>query len=311
MKNSANNEILPREVDIQLEIILRKFTSTIDEIVDLGTHLLKIDYELIREGKDNNIPTAFFRNCLELADGISILMKSSSIEPSKLLLRTLFENSISLIYMIQKDEKKRVHSYLVWKAHQDIQICKRLIDEEQMSREFVKQLEKENSNFKLNDIRDLNGILKTINAKEELLKLPFYESVEQEFQRLKIKYKKPVKNWYSLYDGPKDFAMLCEEMNSTLHYHFNYKKYSQNVHGMNVLNAFIPLDNDRAQLKQIRDFKDCREVFIGVIDIIMNLYFEFIEKRIPNEISNYPEWSKTFFEKFESTLNETKFNYVE
>lgn len=310
MKYHANKEILPREIDIELDVILKKFTSIIDEIVDLGTHILKIDYELKRKGKDNNIPTAFFRNCLELADGISILMKSSSIESSKLLLRTLFENSLSLIYMIQKDEKIRVHSYLVWKAHQDIQICKRLIDEEHMSKAFVKQLQKENSNFKLDDIRDINGIRKTINAKEELLKLPFYEIVEEEYQRIKLKFKMPAKNWYSLYNGPKDFAMLCQEMNSTLHYHFNYKKYSQNVHGMNILNAFILLDNDKAQLKQIRDFRDCREVFIGVVDLIMNLYFEFIEKRIPNEIIGYSEWSKTFFEKFKKTLNETKFKYV-
>lgn len=312
MKNNFISDILPRNIDDEnLKIILDKYSTCIDEIVNCGTHILKIDYELKREGKDNNVPTLFLRNCLELADGISILMKSSSIDPSKNLLRTLLENSFSLIYMIQTNEKIRAHCFLVWKANNDLKFCKRLINEEQSSKEFVNQLKKENPNFELNDIRNLEGILKTIEAKNELLELPIYKEINDEYKRLKKNNRGSDFNWYSLFDGPRNFLKLSEELNSTLHYHFNFKKYSENVHGNNVLKGFISLHDDKAQLRQMRDFKDCREVFIQVIYLLLNLYSEFVEKRIPGQISDYPEWSKHFFENFKQVLNETKFNYIE
>jgi len=311
MRNSSTSEILPKDLDINLKKILFNYSDTIDEIVNYGTYILKIDYELKRDGKDNFVPTAFLRNCLELADGISILVKSSSIDPSKILLRTLLENSLSLIFMIRENEKTRAHCYLVWKAHNEIKLCKKFIDEEQISKDFVKQLKKENQDFELDNIRDIKGILKTIEAKNTLLKLPFYKEVDEEYQKSKKKGKNYIRNWYSLYDGPLNFELLSKELNSTLHYHFNYKKYSENVHAVNVLKAFISTGNDLAQLRQMRDFKDCREVFIEVIYLLLNLYNEFIEKRIPNEINNYPEWSKTFFEKFKKVLDDTQFNYIE
>lgn len=104
MKTNPIEEILPQNRDEYLIKIQNHCSDQISEMVNFGTHILNWDLEIKREGKNNNIPTLFFRNILEISDSISILIKESSIDPAKIILRSLIENILQLIYMIEEDE---------------------------------------------------------------------------------------------------------------------------------------------------------------------------------------------------------------
>ena len=81
------NQILPREIDPGVEQLLLKFSTLIDEFVNFGTQVFKWVIEESR-GTDEQMPLLmFFRDMLEKADSISILVRNSSIDPSKVLLR--------------------------------------------------------------------------------------------------------------------------------------------------------------------------------------------------------------------------------
>jgi|GEM_PF-6755282 len=105
-------EILPKRIEPDLAVLLEKLASLVSDTVSLGTHLMKWDADKIRAGDESMPPMMFLRNIIELGDAISILIKTSSIDPTKILLRSLLENTFGLEYMLEKETEKRALSYL-------------------------------------------------------------------------------------------------------------------------------------------------------------------------------------------------------
>ncbi|WP_350291888.1 DUF5677 domain-containing protein [uncultured Croceitalea sp.] len=315
MKTESIEEILPREPHKGLVLILTKLSETLNEVINFGTNILEWDLKKKRKGKDKNIPSVFLRNSIELGDSISILIKASSIDPAKILVRSLMENTFGLLYMIEKDEHIRAHCFLVCKANKDIRYYKQFIKEEDISKRFVSKFIKQEPDFKLENHCNPAEIKTVIKAKEELLNLPIYDSINLEYQRTCSKNGKRNNNpnWYSLFDGPNNFESLCYYLKNTILYEFQYRKYSENVHVTNVMKGFVKAKTgeDKADLIQIRDFKDCKEVFYIAINILLDLYREYVKKRLPEKQSELDKWYVEFEKVFEKIDWETRFIYVE
>src|SRR5690606_14251466 len=116
MKYREINELLPRDIPNELKTILDFFSDTIDNAVNFGTNLIKWDIEKQLNGDEHLTPIIFFRNILEITDGISILIKNSSVDTCHTLQRSLIENTLGLKYLLEKEEdfKTRSLSYIVW-----------------------------------------------------------------------------------------------------------------------------------------------------------------------------------------------------
>lgn len=315
MKTKPIEEILPQKPVEGLISILSRLSFTLNEVVNFGTKILDWDIKKTRKGKDKNVPSVFLRNSIELGDAISLLIEKSSIDPAKILIRSLLENTFGLLYMIEKDEDLRAHCFLVCRINKDIRYYKQFIESEDISKRFISKFIKQEPDFKLENHCNPSEIKAVIKAKEELLNLPLYDEVNVEYHRTCNKNQKRNNNpnWYSLYDGPNSFESLCNYLENTLLYEFQYRKYSENVHVTNVMKGFMKSKNgiDKAHLIQIRDFKDCKEVFYNGVNILLDLYREFIKIRLPEKQIEYDDWYRKFEKIFEKTDWETKFIYRE
>src|SRR5882757_387006 len=113
---SPVDEIIPRESDVQ--DTLNKFAQGIDDAVNFGSHILNWDTQANNKGGDHNLAIALqFRHFLELIDANSILVRNSSIDPGKLILRGMLETYFGLEYMLEKDPIDRAMAFLVCHAH--------------------------------------------------------------------------------------------------------------------------------------------------------------------------------------------------
>lgn len=292
MNTTPNREVLPENLDDYLQKILNEFSDNISEVINFGTHLLVWDVQTGREGKDNHIPTLFFRNILELGDSISILMKSSSIDPSKILLRSLLENSFGLQYLLEKNERERSLSYMVWKSLKQIKNHKRFISDNPSSKELKKMILENNLDFPFDKYFDRKDIQKVIDAKAILLKKPEFKEVYQEYNRTKNKRKNPA--WYSLFDGPQNFQELSKYLKKSLIYEFEYRNYSENVHVTGLHKGIARAGKDSGQVIQIRDFEDCRDVFQSTITNLLESYNIFVKTRIPHKYIEFKNWHSDF-----------------
>lgn len=307
MNTTPNRQVLPENSDEYLQEVLTKFSSNIAEVISFGTHLLVWDVQSEREGKDNHIPTLFFRNILELGDSISILIKSSSIDPSKILLRSLLENSFGLIYLLERNERERSLSYMVWQALKQIKNYKRFISDNPSSKELKKLILENNLDFPLDKFFDREDVKKIIDSKAKLLKKPEFKEVYKEYNRTRKKKRNPT--WYSLYDGPQNFLELSKYLNKSLIYEFQYRNYSENVHVTSLQKGIARAGKDSGQIIQIRDFEDSRDVFQSTISNLLESYNTFIKNRIPHKNEEFKNWYSEFRIVNHKILKEYTINY--
>jgi hypothetical protein len=305
MKTNPIDDILPLKRDEYLIKIQNHCSELVAEIVNFGTHILKWDIEVKREGKDNNIPTLFFRNILELSDSISILIKESSIDPSKIILRTLIENILQLIYMLEEKERQRVLSFMVTKTNKDIKYYNKFIKVENSSSQFKIQIEKDELNLNFDKFMDHPEIIRTKESKKKLLEKPEFSEVQKEYLRTSKKRKKP--NWYSLYNGPDNLEQLAQRLKKNISYEFFYRKYSENVHGLNLTKGMVYVGSDNAQIIQIRDFEHTQNVTFNCASLLLEIYNIFIRKRVPEKLDEYQNWYLTIRNDY---LDLNKINYI-
>ncbi len=286
MKYPVVENILPRESNNQ--IALDNISKLIDEAIDFGTNLQKWQLEKNSDSDENIVPILFFRNILSVADGISVLIKNSSIDNSKSLVRVLMESVISLEYLLQENTKNRALSYFVWNAHRDLKFLEQLNPETESGKQFKAKIAKDRF-AKNTEFKEHPELITAKRNAEELLKLPEYIPVEEEYQRTCAKKKNP--NWFTLYDGPADFEQLCSKINLDGLYQLHYRSYSRNVHSTNVhKDVFFPNENGTQDIIQIRYSKDCLAVSVDTINFLIVAYMTVIGKLLPEKNDDYLNW---------------------
>lgn len=283
-------DILPREQnEVKAELI--KLSSSIDIAVDFGTHLLKWQADKMQSGDDHLVPILFFRNILELADAISILIKSSSVDPSKTLLRSLLENSFGLEYLLEKDKKNRALSFNVWIAHKDLKFYEKLNSESQIGKHFTNEIKKDKY---VQEVKSNKAsIERSKRNSEELLKLPLYQKIEEEYQRTNAIRKNP--KWFALFDGPCDVEQLAKRLNYHTLYEIVYRMLSDNVHATDLVKSkLVPGKNGQTDIIQIRFPKEAQNITVYTLNILIMIYLNFYQQELPDKKDEFTEWYLKF-----------------
>ncbi|CAC9974440.1 DUF5677 domain-containing protein [Flavobacterium panici] len=287
MKYKVIDDILPR-FDNNNSAHLQYLSKIIDEAIDFGTNLLKWEAGKKLEGDANLVHLLFFRNILSTADGISILIKNSSIEASKPLYRVLMENVFALEYLLQENTKSRALAYFVWDAHKTLKFIEKI----DFSTETGKQLKSDfaKDRFAKNTVfTDSAKYLDQKKNAEELLKLPDYIDIELEFQKTHAKKKNP--NWFTLFNGPEDIEQLAARVNLNALYQIHYRSYSANIHSTNVHKGKLYDNGDgTVDIIQIRYAKDSTAVAADTLNLLLLSFITFYQKRLPEKKDDFQNW---------------------
>lgn len=291
------NEILPREIDPGVEQLLVKFSTLIDEFVNFGTQVFKWVIEESR-GTDEQMPLLmFFRNMLEKADSISILVRHSSIDPSKVLLRSIFETNLYISYLLEKNSEDRAMSFLVWDAIRQKQINLKFDTERPEFNHIRKILEQDiliaDPNF-LNELPSVKHIIESLNS---LLNREDYKRVVKEYERTKQKDKtNPA--WYRFFNGPKNINELAIVLKLPFLYEILYRKWSGSVHSTDIIHGKIVEKKGSIELNgkvnteivQIRLPKDAQEVTSYTLLLLLRTYIVLKDKKITNRTDAIQRW---------------------
>lgn len=285
------DEIHP-EIDPKLEKVLDEYYNDLNELVNFGTHLLLWDVQHKREGIDNYVPSVIFRNILELLDSISILTKHSSIDPANILLRSLIENCFGLLYMLETDNKRREISFLITKTVKDINYFRNYISSEKACKTFFTHIKNDSTNLKLEHLIDNPDYVSAFKTKTDFLRNGTYKEYKIEYDRTCKKLNTKSPNWYSLFNGPRNFYYLTIHLKKVLTYEFYFRRLSENVHGTSVLKGIHLTDNNESHVIQIRDFENCHDVYSSSIIFFLQTIEEFVKKRIPHKLDDLNTWNQ-------------------
>lgn len=307
MKTRPVDQVLPLDRDEYLINIQNHCSNFISEIISFGTHILIWDVDKRRPGKNNNIPTLFLRNILELGDSISILIRKSSIDPSKIILRTLIESIFQLEYMISSNEKERALCYIVTKANRDIKFYNKFIASENSSKQLKSHIKKDNSNINFDKYLDHPTFINAKNSRVKLLQDEELAEFQLEYLRTNKIKKNP--NWYTLFNGPKDLEQLANTLLDNTRYQIFYRKYSENVHGFNLMKGLVECGEGKAQVIQIRDFEDTQSVTSDAVTILIKILNFYVNQRLPEKASDFKSWYGTIRADYSDLINLEFINY--
>ncbi|NHM08342.1 hypothetical protein G4D82_14025 [Flavobacterium sp. CYK-4] len=277
---------------------LDNLSSLIDKSVNFGTHILNWEIEKNNSHRENAVAQIFFKNILEIADGISILVKNSSIDNTKLLFRVLIENVLCLEYLLENDFKNRALAYIVASIHKEIKFFTKLDPNTQAGKEFRAQLNKDKIYKKVPFIK-IPVIGKQIEDFELKLRSKHLSSIEAEYQRTHSKNKNP--NWYSLYDGPVNLDSLAKYLNRQSLYEVYYRNCSEDIHSSNILKSNLIEKNGEITFGAMRENYTARYVVIEVLTCIIIAYSNFVDKRVPEKNQIYEKWYIDFNTKLDNT----------
>lgn len=284
----------PIKTILSRDVENKELYDILAEVVNFGTHILNWELEN-RDLYDEDVPVIMmFRNILELLDSISILIKHSSIDPCKLLLRGLLETFLQLEYLLEKETKTRALTFIVWNTHKEIKSLTKMNPKEETYQQLNKTLQKDKlypDNYRFPIHPDIEKELQNSN---ELLKLPSYVETEAKYQYL-VKNGKKNPNWYQI-DNPKleDIEKLAAYLKRTSFYEMIYRIYSHSIHGTDILRGKINGEG----IVALRFPKDAALITLEIINVSLSAYKTMIDKRLPHHQNENKQWYLTIRDRY-------------
>jgi len=290
MPTKENENFIPRNSNNPgVEKILGEYSTALDEIVNFGSNVFCWSSEKIHGGEELAPLFFSFRHIFEVLDAISILVKYSSIEPCKILLRSAFESVLNIKYILQKDPAIRGRDFMTCYWHVAITNNRKADPDDCTHKELLAIIHKNASmkNFRFPEIPNVKNILKILT---DHLASAEYAEAEQEYQRLlKLKDRKP--NWYSMHGGPSNIIELAEAMDSRLEYELLYREWSGLVHGFDIImNNVEVVDYGKVLASQIRLPTNAYDIICKAIQYGLEIIPPFIKYIVPEKMKEAQEW---------------------
>jgi hypothetical protein len=204
----------------------------IDVVNEATTVFQRCQVSIGREGgskteKDEGqhlAPFILYRQMVEIADGVEVLISSGCSEATLPLLRSMLEALLSLDYMLQKDYKRRSLSWLCSYVHKRIDLYESVDSSTDRGKELKKILKKEGG-----PVATTFSSSKNVKRLQELLTGKL-RPIEEEFKRQKKK--RP--HWYSLFGGPPDLRSLALQVSKGGYYDLLYRDWSSIMHATDL-----------------------------------------------------------------------------
>lgn len=153
------------------------------------------------------------------------------------VLRSVFEGTLGLLYLLSDDKKyiDRALSWLVADVHTRIKARQLLEPGTQRGEQYAQLYAKEFAKVIKNTPND--KIAAEIKQLKQLLQTPQFAPVTAEYNQTKRQYKRDP-DWFSLYGGPKNRADLASILGKGAIYRLLYGDWSTLAHG-NDLRRYV------------------------------------------------------------------------
>lgn len=271
----------------QIPEILDKYADNLNLLIDKTCETLTKYLEQGLQGDDKIVPALFLLNAIEQADGISVMLKNSAIEPIKPLNRVLLENMLQLEYIVSDKTTDRSYAFLVGNIRGDLKNYLKLKKGTKENTAFASFFKKDGL-IKNNPDTDESSVDTKIALFNKTLSEDGYKEANAEYNKLKNPH------WYTLYDGPKTIREMAERQDRIMLYEIFYRTLSQNIHNKAIFNSKVKVDEDSKlmYLIHLRNPHEVSKVIKDTFNFLFLTNFIFLEKLLPQEHIAFALWYK-------------------
>jgi len=312
MPTQPIDSILPRSIEPgEFQELINLISTTLDELVSYGTQVIHwVAHNPKFKQPDINVPLLLLtRHIVELVDSISILVKKSSIDPCKIILRSALETMLYIIFITKEKCEDRSKAYLVTYIKNKKNEYLKFKRGTQLHKDFRNKIK--NDQLISEGFNPFSQILddqlqKKIENLDRLISKPIFSETKTEYNRTKKKYnKKPP--WYLLYNGAESIEKLAEILNYRYLYEVAYRRWSSTVHASDVITGKVAKsDQGKGSFYQIRLGVDVSQVATFTINIVLTSYRTLINFIVPEMNENLSNWYRKEIRDSLSRIMKTK-----
>ncbi len=208
-----------------------RFVPLLEELVNYGAALYARSKGNMRDMlTPAGAPLLLFLHVVEMTDGVSELVKQGCAAAATPAVRAIFESTLGLEYIFQKDTESRARAWLVGYASDELAMFDQIENIGRAGQDLRDALQ----NDTVGSMVDLTRLERFAKAQrpaiEALLNQP--ENAPVVAARAALRKRKP--NWYSVSRGPSDLRQLAKQLRREGQYLVLYSYLSAIQHGQNT-----------------------------------------------------------------------------
>lgn len=199
------------------------------EIVNEGTRVHVLCEQFRSDEKDIDLAAfVLYRHILELTDGIEVLLRNSCVIPAVPSLRSSFEASLELDYLMEgSDFRRRSLSWLYCAIWDRIRRLEGQDPRTERGRGFDDVWEEEFGEEWPVDFEDEEIDFGEVDRLRGLLKEGRFTAIRGEHESHAHRHP----DWFQLFDGPNDRRVLARRVGRRTEYDVFYRNWSAVAHG--------------------------------------------------------------------------------
>ncbi|TXR75174.1 DUF5677 domain-containing protein [Bacillus sp. BF9-10] len=213
-------------------------------VVQKGEEILTYSYKEFSE-EHSNVPDEFkvaislYGQVIENIKGVFILLKNSSERCALSITRDLIENTLYLMFIMDKKYfKKRALSYYYSFFKDSLSYEEMLLSNRENGVKIREYIKKELSDQIFVDVKQRRDALKKVLEEER------FNEIKNEWERVRIEKKKEKKRrnyypkWHELFEGSENIRQLAISCDFVVEYDMLYGPYSRQVHSTNAMESY-------------------------------------------------------------------------
>ena len=269
--------------------------SLLEEMVNYGSNLVpRCFVSSEKKISDVVIVLNFLKQGVSLLDSIHILAAKGSTIPCFISLRSLFEISVYLDWIFQKDTEKRGSLYFVWnirkKLYWTLSVKKGTPEHE--AHKMHMSDSSTGAELKGVDEKLIDAEIALLRSK---LSAPECKLINQEFEKLKNGLKD--REWY-LPGGVNNFREMAKAVKREGQYKVFYSSFSTITHGL-AFDEQVSFSEEKVFFEPIRNLTRIDEVFRHAFNFAMCIYRSALTHYRPAELEAFNkkyvnEWRQRF-----------------
>ncbi|HVT84632.1 MAG TPA: DUF5677 domain-containing protein [Chitinophagaceae bacterium] len=278
---------------------IKGYCSLIDEIVEKSEWVIEKAFEIEVDHSFEIAALLSIREIADYADGVSILINHQSNDSTIPIIRSMFELSAGLEYLLQEDfdnrAKKLLYFYYKMKEAELLKIKKGKIENEK----FIKNI-KEDKNMDEETLLEMQleqNIDDKLEAVQKIIHGEVYSDLEQYYNKAREEKKR---YWYSLLDGPTSFKKLIESLNMHSRYHISYNLWSGYSHGWDIVNRNLVFEEEeRVRIVAKRNPTGSSQNALESIMILRRSLMKYVKTRLEKKAKEFAVWLLGFNKRME------------
>ena len=284
MTDNVNKKILDRDKAVNFGTTISEPLDSLQVLVNYGTNLVLRCYYYSSNKSLKDIVALFslFKNALSMADAIEVMMRQGVIHPSQLQLRSLFEVSVTLQWVLQESGDERARAYHVANLRRQRLWASRYLpgtDENKAFKDVWNTIgQKTPSPAREKELRAQIANLNKVLSGPSLCDLN--KKFEAFYQR-----KKYEQDWYKILGVPS-FRAIAKDVDRTAEYSVMYASDSEVMHG-STYRGQLAFDSSEIIIDPLRSPEDTANSLTTAMALTFKMMWSTLEHYRPDELKDF------------------------